>query len=314
MDAHDLTMVGATGIDALQLGGAGAIVTLFDDDSTLTANSNNRVATQAAVKSYVDAAVPGTGNLIFQMDSKVEVTDTGGNGQVVMDADAVEVLNVTSTSQRLGVSGDTNVFVNQSADNVTVTANNLLTMTVAEGQVTVHGDLSVDGTTFVVNNQEVTTSDNIIVVNNGEPGAGVTAGSAGLEVNRGSLTAYQMLFDESQDNFRVGEVGALQAVATREDSPTDQALPYWNNSTLMFSTANARFKINGNAAEVYNGTTKVFESSSVGILPGLSTFHIRTSGNDNGIRVNDGGSIALYYNNSLVAQTTAAGITGAVWG
>jgi hypothetical protein len=107
--------------------------------------------------------------------------------------------------------------------------------------LTINGDLFVDGTTWVVHNQEVTTSDNIIVINNGETGPGVTAGSAGIEVDRGSETNYQFLFVEASDTFRIGEIGSLQAVATREDSPTDLRVPWWNDTNKKFETLGGTF-------------------------------------------------------------------------
>ena len=97
------------------------------------------------------------------------------------------------------------------------------------GDLSIEGNLYVDGTTWVVHNQEVTTSDNLIVINYGEVGPGVTAGFAGIEVDRGTLTDYQFLFYEDTDTFRIGEIGSLQAVATREDVPIEGAFPYWNN-------------------------------------------------------------------------------------
>jgi len=241
MQAHDLELIGATNIDLLQLGGSGATVNMFDADVLMAADSHVRVPTQAAVVAYVNAVVPGDGNLIFQGDSKVEVTDTGSNGSIMIVADGQEAINVSADSQRMG-DGDTNVFVSQTANNVTFTANNVLTMTVSEGQLKVHGDLAIDGTTFVVNNQEVTTADNIIVLNDGEVGAGVTGIKAGIEVDRGSLTNYQFIFNETTDNFRIGEIGSLQAVATREDTPTNAIIPFWNSTTSMFETANSPFK------------------------------------------------------------------------
>ena len=102
--------------------------------------------------------------------------------------------------------------------------------------LTVNGDLFVDGTTWVVHNQEVTTSDNIIVVNDGETGNGVTAGSAGMEVDRGQATNYRFVFDEPTDTFRVGEIGDLQAVATREDSPGNKRVAWWNDTEKRFDT------------------------------------------------------------------------------
>jgi hypothetical protein len=79
----------------------------------------------------------------------------------------------------------------------------------------------------------------MIVVNYGEVGPGVTQGYAGLEVDRGTLTDYRFVFDEPTDTFRVGEVGSLQAVATREDAPIAAAVPYWNDTDKRFDTANS---------------------------------------------------------------------------
>ena len=116
----------------------------------------------------------------------------------------------------------------------------------ANSNVTVTGDLTVNGTTTTVNSTTVTTSDNIIVVNDGEVGAGVTAGSAGIEVERGTATNYQFVFVESDDSFKIGESGSLQKVATREDTPTDNGFAFWDTSTSKLETS-ANF--------TYNGTT-----------------------------------------------------------
>ena len=64
----------------------------------------------------------------------------------------------------------------------------------------------------------------------------MTSGTAGIEVERGTETNYQFLFDETQDNFRVGLAGTLQAVATREDSPTTAGVSYWNGTSYRFDT------------------------------------------------------------------------------
>jgi hypothetical protein len=100
----------------------------------------------------------------------------------------------------------------------------------------VTGNLSVNGTTFTANTQTVLIEDNVLLINNGEVGAGVTSGTAGIEIDRGSSTNYQFIFDETQDNFRVGTSGDTQAVATREDTPTDTAISFWNNSALRYDT------------------------------------------------------------------------------
>lgn len=71
--------------------------------------------------------------------------------------------------------------------------------------VTINGSLFVNGANTTVNSTTVTTADNTILLNSGEVGTGVTAGSAGLEVDRGLATNYAMILDESDDSFKLGE-------------------------------------------------------------------------------------------------------------
>lgn len=120
-------------------------------------------------------------------------------------------------------------YVNLSGDTMT----GVLTI---QDNLNVLGDLFVSGTTVSLTAEHVRTTDNIIRLNDGEVGAGVTSLSAGIEVDRGSLTNYEFLFDETTDTFRIGEVGTLQAVATREDSPTDNGIAYWDSASLIFKT------------------------------------------------------------------------------
>jgi hypothetical protein len=70
------------------------------------------------------------------------------------------------------------------------------------------------GETFIVNATTVTTQDNIILINSGEVGAGVTSLLSGLQVDRGSLTDYQIVFDEIDDMFKVGQIGQLETIAS----------------------------------------------------------------------------------------------------
>jgi hypothetical protein len=106
------------------------------------------------------------------------------------------------------------------------------------GNLTIGGDLTVSGTTTTVHSQELTVADKVITVNAGEAGAGITGSQyAGIEVDRGSETDYYFVFDEVQDNFRVGISGSLQAVATREDSPSDGYVAVWNDSATRFDTS-----------------------------------------------------------------------------
>lgn len=105
------------------------------------------------------------------------------------------------------------------------------------GDLTIGGDLTVSGTTVTVDAETVLVKDNLLVINNGEVGAGVTNVVAGIEVDRGTADSYQFLFDETDDSFKVGEVGDLQKVATREDSPLDTGVATWSATESKFVTS-----------------------------------------------------------------------------
>lgn len=69
------------------------------------------------------------------------------------------------------------------------------------GLVVITGDLLVKGNTTTIDTANLQIEDNIIVLNKGEGAAGVTEGTAGLEIDRGSLANAQFLWDETIDKF-----------------------------------------------------------------------------------------------------------------
>lgn len=65
------------------------------------------------------------------------------------------------------------------------------------GYVKVTGDLVVEGDTTTVQSENLIVRDNIIELNNGETGAGVTLNTAGVRIDRGTETDVNILFDET---------------------------------------------------------------------------------------------------------------------
>jgi len=70
------------------------------------------------------------------------------------------------------------------------------------GQVIVTGDLLVQGNTTTVESETMTVKDNIIYLNYGETGSGVSLGTAGISIERGSQADVSLFFDETTDTFR----------------------------------------------------------------------------------------------------------------
>ena len=66
-----------------------------------------------------------------------------------------------------------------------------------QGRVVFTGDFTVGGSQTIVNSTNLDVQDNIITVNSGETGAGITLLKSGIRVDRGSLTDAQMVFNEN---------------------------------------------------------------------------------------------------------------------
>jgi hypothetical protein len=65
------------------------------------------------------------------------------------------------------------------------------------------GDLLVKGNTTTVDTANLNIEDNVILLNKGELGSGVSEGTAGLDIDRGSLPNAQFLWDETTDKFKI---------------------------------------------------------------------------------------------------------------
>jgi hypothetical protein len=79
----------------------------------------------------------------------------------------------------------------------------------ATGQVRVTGNLLVEGDTLTVSVRDLEVEDNIIVLNFGEVGPGVSLTYAGIEIDRGSgidssvIPRASLLFDESSESWLI---------------------------------------------------------------------------------------------------------------
>ena len=83
----DASAFDLSGLESLRLGSVGGLigasVNEFSTDGTLSQNSNSKVPTQNAVKTYVDTTLNAYNNdKILEGDSSVEVVDAGSNGNI----------------------------------------------------------------------------------------------------------------------------------------------------------------------------------------------------------------------------------------
>ena len=124
-----------------------------------------------------------------------------------------------------------------------LTAGNTSTQDMTINNLTLTGNLTVQGNSVIVD-AEITTTDAVLDMNYGEVGAGVTLGYSGLNIERGTLDNFWLGFDEVRDAFTIGQITELSAaqiattqlVATREDTPLDGGHAVWNSANNRFET------------------------------------------------------------------------------
>lgn len=104
----------------------------------------------------------------------------------------------------------------------------------------IKGDVTQEGDTFITQAERVEVRDNMILINEGETGAGVTAGFAGIEVDRGTEQNFMFGFNESDGMFKIGKEGNMFDVALRQPvgDMIDGMFASWDAATKTFKTTN----------------------------------------------------------------------------
>lgn len=172
----------------------------------------------------------------------------------------------------------------------------------------IKGDVTQEGDTFITQAERVEVRDNMILINEGETGAGVTAGFAGIEVDRGTEQNFMFGFNESDGMFKIGKEGNMFDVALRQPvgDMTDGMFASWDAATKTFKTTNVipynkslDFKFD---PEIVDATLKMKfmeaglglsmsgDDSILALLPGMPQDEVKyslISTNTNGIILGD---------------------------
>ena len=205
--------------------------------------------------------------------------------------------------------------------------------TISAPTIIIDGNLTVSGSTTSVETTNSTIADNIIVLNQGETGAGITAGTSGIEIERGTETNVSIVYDDSIDAFRILEGSGLTNVRVAEpidssDAATKQYVDdavsapagaagvegsvQYNNSGLLggssslvwngFSLTVGETQIDSNSITVNNSNGDLALSGN-----GVGTVHMRSVVKIEN-EVSDPSSVSG--NNQIYAKTVGDGGTG----
>ena len=165
-------------------------------------------------KATLDTFDQGTGLGIAQITADTDLAITAGNRvrieggvpfrfasvnaseQLAIGAQEGDVIYNTTSNRLQMYQGGTWKDVNGNVEATTGTSN--------FNDVVVAGNLTVSGTTTTVDTANTTIKDNVITLNEGESGAGVTAGTSGIEIDRGSEANKTFVWDDSVDKWTLG--------------------------------------------------------------------------------------------------------------
>ena len=294
----------------LSVGGDGTLSadapasTPLNTPSTLVSrdSSGNFAAGQITVTSLAAPGQPSSiGTIITPLSGQgdsnghgwLNVYGAGGSGGSIM------MVNDAGYSWRIAsgyMSGPTNGFTifdnSASAIRMSIdTAGDVnFSGLVTAASLTVTGDFMVNGTMTTVNSTTIALADNVIQINSSQTGTPPSVLTAGLTVNRGTSTAYNFWYDEATQTFRIGQTGSMQAVATRQDSPTSNAIPFWNttfnrldSSSVTVSGSTLTGSLTGNASTAtklattkningvaFDGSADITVTTAAGTLTGAT--------------------------------------------
>ena len=148
------------------------------------------------------------------------------------------------------------------------------------GVVRVTGDLIVQGNATTVQSENMTVRDNIIVVNHGESGAGITLDTAGIRVDRGTNADTFMVFDENIANvIPGGSDGAFRLYIADGGSGSLKGLP-----TNHINTGGTDLYLINNGTGVITVTGTTDYEDKIFTYTDIATGAIDLTGGDN----NDG--------------------------
>ena len=173
--------------------------TLYVDGVPVIGSSANTIQISADLNQGMRIATSGTGQLILDSQTATTIQTNGTNADVVFQAIGTGSLaRITSSTQVALTAPVVNIQGNESIS----------------GDLIVAGNMTVNGTTTAVNTTNMTVKDNIVTVNKGELGSGVSLRYAGFEVDRGDLARERLIWDETVGKWVAGQTSQEVALAT----------------------------------------------------------------------------------------------------
>jgi hypothetical protein len=266
---------GVNGIVNIGFGGATtavnikhAVIETFDQGSGLgiaQITASTDLVIEAANRVKVDGGVP------FRFSS------TTTANQLAIAAQEGDVIYNTTTSRLQMYQGSAWKDINGNVEATAGTSN--------FNDVVIAGNLTITGDATQLETTNTTITDNVIILNQGETGAGVTLGTSGIEIERGTETNKTFVWNETTDKWTVGAetfVAATVEATTLTDGSINITAGNLTGAAQITATTfvgNVTGNVTGNAAGAHTGT---FDGDMTGTMSGDDST-ILVDGNNNKI-------------------------------
>lgn len=223
--------------------------------SDITTEVNRAKAEEAKIRQEMKTADTNLQNAItaeteratgVEEDLQQQITDLSGSTD-----DRLDALEALSHEQNTDTGTTSKTFIIDSGNTgamLKAEGGGLSTRTKGDAgyanftvqNLVIKGDVTQEGESFITQAERVEVRDNMILINEGETGAGVTAGFAGIEVDRGTEQNFMFGFNESDGMFKIGKEGNMFDVALRQPvgDMTDGMFASWDAATKTFKTTN----------------------------------------------------------------------------
>ena len=298
-ESHSVNIAAATSLSAGVMSGTMVSKLNGIEDG---ANKYTHPTSGVTAGTYLQVTVDKNGH-VTDADNDVAIL---ANGQVTKHLVPNSKIshNLGSTDFRYSYLYTNNVNASGTIGTANLSVSNNSTL----NNVTIQGNLTIQGDTTTIESQTVTAKDNMILLNNGETGAGVTNTYSGIEVDRGTETNYQIVFDETDDLFKVGMIDDLEIIASRPW--VDTQLKNYLKSADISDWAKAPTKPTYTKNEVGLGNVDNTADADKNVAHAVTADKATglTLGNFTLSAAEDGNSIEFKYNSKVVARLNNTGI------